>query len=452
MQPKNITSNTDHFIKKIEKTGINLSPYDYDFVYSHIPCGILEKVDDDNYYLIEKEIFKEIPENFSLYIQIPFCERSCAYCFYFKTTNFNFNTLKRYVNALLKELNLLSKNVDLSSKKLKAVYIGGGTPSILPISLFELLLKNVSSLIPKNIEFSLELHPESITKKKIEIMKKYGVTRPSFGIQTFSNKILLKTGRTYTKEFCVSKINLLKKYYSNFNIDMIFGLPFQTKKDLLEDIEVIKKVKPPSVTWYQLWINPRKTEYSPLTKRISKKFMFRKKMFIDARFTINEELAKVGYKNWFNDWYILNKNAYPVYEELRIKGQGNFTLGPSSYGYNNGSIWENAKNFSSYYEKLGKNQLPIEFYRRMKPSEVLLRKTMMNLKGLYKIPNEVILKLPEITQKRIEKLIKMKILLRKKNKIFINPDFKTVRDYLVKHILGKEYWKIKKSDESCGIK
>ena len=452
MQSKKIINNTNHFIKRIEKAGINLSPYNYDFVYSHIPCGVLKKVNDNNYDLIEKEIFKKISENFSLYIHIPFCERSCAYCFYFKTTNFNFNILKHYVNVLIKELNLLSKKINLFSRKLKAVYIGGGTPSLLPTSLFELLLKNVSSSFPKNIEFALELHPESITKKKIEIMKKYNVTRPSFGVQTFSDKILLKTGRTYNGELAISKINLLKKYYSNFNIDMIFGLPYQTKQDLLEDIEVIKNVKPPSVTWYQLWINPRKTEYDSLTKRISKEFLFKKKMFIEARFIINEELAKVGYKNWFNDWYILDKKAYPIYEELKIKGQGNFALGPSSYGYNNGHIWENTKSFSSYYEKLQKNQLPIEFYRKMVISETLLRKTMMNLKGLYKIPNETITKLPKIIQRRINKLLKTKILLKENNKIFINPDFGTVRDYLIKHILGEEYWKIKKSNKSWGIK
>lgn len=447
-----MTANIDKFIKKVEKAGIDLSPYNYDFVYSHIPCGVLKRVTDSNYDLIEKEIFKRVKEDFSLYFHIPFCERSCAYCFYFKTVKFNYNILKRYIKYLIREWNLLVQKINVSSKKLKAAYIGGGTPSVLPFSLFELLLKEVSTKIHKDLEFALELHPESLTKKKIETMKRYGVTRPSLGIQTFSDEILAKTGRPYTKKLCISRIKLLKRYYSNFNVDMIFGLPFQTESDLWKDIEIIKKLRPPSVTWYQLWINPRKMEYDPLTKKISKKFFFKKRLFIKARFLINEELAKVGYKNWFNDWYILDEKAHPIYEDLRIKGLGNFGLGPSSYGYNNGNIWENAKSFLSFYDKIKKNRLSIEFYRKMEPSEILLRKTMMEYKGLYRIPVKVIKELPNVVQRRINNLLKEGILSERNNKVFIDPQFKTVRDSIVKYLLGEEFWKIRKSDEACGLR
>ena len=100
---------------------------------------------------------------------------------------------RKYICNLIVDLKKVKQNFN----KFKTIYIGGGTPSSLSISLLEYLLKYASILLLKNGEFTFEANLDSLTEEKLKMLKKYGVNRVSIGIETSSNKYLSLMNREY---------------------------------------------------------------------------------------------------------------------------------------------------------------------------------------------------------------------------------------------------------------
>lgn len=165
------------------------------------------------------------------YIHIPFCKNICTYCDFCKMY-YNQKFISKYLEALDLEINIYYKN-----EVLKTLYIGGGTPSCLEKEELERLFKTISKIkLDKNYEFTFECNLNDITEELLTFLKDNKVNRLSIGIESFNEKILNVLGRKY--DFNINeKIILAKKYFSNINIDLIYGVKGQTLEDLKEDLE-----------------------------------------------------------------------------------------------------------------------------------------------------------------------------------------------------------------------
>ncbi len=162
----------------------------------------------------------------------------------------------KYISNLIVDLKKVKQNFN----KFKTIYIGGGTPSSLNVFELEELLKNVSCLLRKNGEFTIEANLDSIDESKLLLLKKYKVNRISIGIETFSKKYLELMNREY--DFSIQdKINLVKKYFDNINLDLIYGLPNETMEELKFDLENIVNFEPKHVSIYALEVNPNSKFY-----------------------------------------------------------------------------------------------------------------------------------------------------------------------------------------------
>jgi len=166
-----------------------------------------------------------------LYIHIPFCAGMCDYCAFYKTlpTKSDFQI---YLDALNLELN--------SYKKLlpDTIFIGGGSPSILTENHLEKLFEILEPV--KNVrEFTVEVAPSSITKKKLEFLKSNGVTRISIGAQSFDENMLKTLGRKQTLKILYKSLDEIAECnFKEFNIDLIFAIKNQTLKIFEKDIDI----------------------------------------------------------------------------------------------------------------------------------------------------------------------------------------------------------------------
>lgn len=154
----------------------------------------------------------------SIYIHIPFCNSICTYCDFCKVF-YNKKYIDDYLNNLKIEINERYKGETINT-----IYIGGGTPSSLNddelIKLFEIIkVFNINS----NYEFTIECNVESITENKLKIMKDNGVNRISIGVESFDDDVIKLLGRNHNKDLVFKKINLVKKYFDNINIDLIYA-------------------------------------------------------------------------------------------------------------------------------------------------------------------------------------------------------------------------------------
>lgn len=186
----------------------------------------------------------------SAYIHIPFCMSICSYCDFCKFY-YNQNMVDKYLGALKEEI-----EHNYHGEILNTIYIGGGTPSCLTndelVRLFEIL----KVFKHEDLEFTIECNIENITKEKLQIFKKYGINRISIGIQSFNEKNIKYLNRNHTRGCAIEKVNLVKKYFDNISVDLIYAIPGQTLKDLEEDIDIFLSLDISHISTYSLIIEP----------------------------------------------------------------------------------------------------------------------------------------------------------------------------------------------------
>ena len=205
--------------------------------------ALLDKVDYDNGY--------------SLYIGIPFCPSTCAYCSF---TSYPLGVWRKSVDGYL---DALEKEIDYTAqkfyhKKLNSIYIGGGTPTTLePYQLDRLIRKIRCSFDLKDcLEFTVEAgRPDSITREKLMALKKNGISRISVNPQTMKQETLDIIGRHHTVEDTIESFKLARELgFDNINMDLIMGLPEESIDDVKHTMEVIKELNPDNVTIHSLAI------------------------------------------------------------------------------------------------------------------------------------------------------------------------------------------------------
>lgn len=194
-------------------------------------------------------------DGYSLYIGIPFCPTTCLYCSF---TSFPIITWKDrvadYLDALEKEIAYTAEAY--REKKLDTIYIGGGTPSSLSAEELDRLLHKIRTTLDFTYvkEFTVEAgRADSITKEKLQVLYKHGVTRISVNPQTMKQETLDFIGRRHTVEQVIDAFHLAREVgFDNINMDIILGLPGETEEDVRATIEAIKELKPDSLTVHSL--------------------------------------------------------------------------------------------------------------------------------------------------------------------------------------------------------
>jgi oxygen-independent coproporphyrinogen-3 oxidase len=186
----------------------------------------------------------------SLYIHIPFCDRICNYCDFCKVLKGTFSE-ELYIKALIKEIDSLN----IKKNSLKTIYIGGGTPTALSDNLFKELLSYLNKRFYHPKEFTVEANPESLTKKKVSLMLKYGVNRVSLGVQSSNDERLRFLGRNHQVKDVIKAVGLLRKnMLLNYNLDFIYGVPGMQKSDVVKDVNFAIMLKPTHLSFYSLQI------------------------------------------------------------------------------------------------------------------------------------------------------------------------------------------------------
>lgn len=200
----------------------------------------------------------------SLYIHIPFCEHICHYCDFPKLQYFT-SLAEKYLEMLQEELT--SSNINHS---LKTIYIGGGTPTSLEDHLFEKLLNMLQPYSKDVEEFTIEANPESLSIKKLTMLKKYGVNRISLGVESTDDKILALLNRHHAFNDVKTAIRHARKLgFNNINVDLILGLPQVTKNMLLQDINSLIDLEVEHISCYSLSIHPHTKFYLDGIKEVS---------------------------------------------------------------------------------------------------------------------------------------------------------------------------------------
>ena len=202
----------------------------------------------------------------TLYIHIPFCTKKCSYCdFYSKKLSSNIE-IKTVLDRILDDIELMLKKI--GSPKIKTLFIGGGTPSSIPILLLEDFLGRLNGIIEDlSIESTIELNPETVTIDLLRVLFNNRINRISLGVQSLDDMVLNTLGRNTTREKTLYALDIIKKHWPGlFSIDLINAVPGQTIEKALSDISKINFFSPDHVSLYSLTFEPGTELYRLLAK------------------------------------------------------------------------------------------------------------------------------------------------------------------------------------------
>lgn len=205
----------------------------------------------------EKIISLSKPQSFSLYISIPFCPTRCNYCsFVSHSIEKTKKLMAPYVENLCEEIRLTGKIAKDLNLTLETVYFGGGTPTTLTAEQLEKLLVAVEENFDLStcFEYTVEAgRPDTVTREKLDVLKRKGVTRISINPQTFNDKVLENIGRKHTAEDTISAFKMAREAgFDNINMDLIAGLSGDTLESFSRTLDIINELNPENVTVHTL--------------------------------------------------------------------------------------------------------------------------------------------------------------------------------------------------------
>lgn len=272
----------------------------------------------------------------NIYIHIPFCSNICSYCDFPKIYK-NDKIIDQYLDSLEQEIRKKYQN-----EKVETIYIGGGTPSSLNINQLNKLF-NILKIIKKDNlkEFTIECNIEDINIEKLELFKKNDINRLSIGLQTTNKDNLKLMNRNYSVDID-EKINLACSYFTNINIDLIYGLDANFEI-LKRDLEYLVSKKINHISTYSLIIEKNTVFYNQNYKRIDENIDYKMYeyicSFLKKHGYIHYEISnfcKENYESKHNLCYWNNQNYY------------GFGLGSS--GYINNIRYTNTRSINNYLD------------------------------------------------------------------------------------------------------
>ncbi len=279
-----------------------------------------------------------------LYIHIPFCQHRCHYCDFMSLVK-NEDWHRRFTHRLINELIAAAPQLQVP---VETMFIGGGTPTLLPHDCWSDLLQAIRRYVnpAQDLEFSVEANPETVTHDLAAILTSGGINRISLGAQTFSARFLKILQRIHHPDNVERSMALFREAGTdNINLDLIFAIPGQSESDWLHDLEIAVSLQPDHLSCYALSYEPG----TPLTTQLQAGQIARVDEDLEASMyeIALDFLTDAGYEHYeISNWARPGKQCR---HNLGYWHNHDFwPLGPSASGHLSGLRWKNTTDFDNY--------------------------------------------------------------------------------------------------------
>ncbi len=271
-----------------------------------------------------------LPE-ISVYVHIPFCRSRCSYCDFYFEVGAGSSLVTQTLDRILEEAAWFARR--LERPRIRTIYLGGGTPSLIPAPELARFLAGLSDslgLAGSVREWTIEANPESVSDEFLTAAAAAGVDRLSLGIQSFQDGLLRRLGRRANADAIDAALATIGTVWSGrLTVDLMTGIPGQTRRDLDADLERLGALRPGHVSLYSLTVEPG----TPLVRAIDRGKVTplpqeeQDQFWIDAR----DRLISAGYR-----WYEVSNYALPGEESLHNpvywRSEPYLGLGPGAVG------------------------------------------------------------------------------------------------------------------------
>lgn len=316
-------------------------------------------------------------DKLGLYIHIPFCDRKCDYCD-FVSYSMGEEAQHEFKEALFKEIDMY--RTQCQKMVFNSIYIGGGTPSVMYEGfIYELARKVYSTFhFEGEIEFTIEVNPNSVTPAKLMEYLRAGINRVSVGVQCIDTKILRNVGRFQTIENIEDTFYLLNKMgFINVSADVMIGLPHQSLEAVKDTIDYLVEKNIKHISVYTLQVEENTQLYKNI--KMGKIKPLGDTACIKMYNLVNELLKKAGFVR-----YEVSNFAIPTYESKHNfkywKDVDYLGLGVSAHSFLEGYRFNNTPRLDEYIEKVNNGELPVVAKEFIRDSERRTEYIMLSLR------------------------------------------------------------------------
>ena len=310
----------------------------------------------------------------SLYIHVPFCAQKCEYCAFYSEAS-SAELVNRYLVALVLELEMVADDLQP-----KTIFFGGGTPSLLNLRQWDILLRAMERLnLLGAEEFTVESNPATVSADKCRLLRDFGVNRISMGVQSLDEKLLDRLGRVHSRAMVFKSFDILRRAgFDNVNLDLMFAIPTQTMAVWRDTLNEAVAMQSEHLSSYEVIYE----EDTPLFQQLQA-----------GEFSVDEELACDMYEELIATAARAGLHQYEIANFARdqVSGPGPaagapgipsracrhnvnywrggsyYGLGPSATGYVRGVRTKNWANTQLYCEQLEKGKRAIEATEELSP-------------------------------------------------------------------------------------
>jgi oxygen-independent coproporphyrinogen-3 oxidase len=306
----------------------------------------------------------------SLYVHIPFCKTMCLFCACSVVLNRRPERQAAYFESLLKEIEMVSAHFT-RKRKVAQIHFGGGTPTSLTEAELTALMQKLRSCFEIDGEIAMEVDPRTVWAdqgRKLTLLKELGFTRISFGVQDLDPKVQEAVKRRQSEEMTVDTYLKARALgFEGINIDLIYGLPLQTRKGFRQTIGKLIALKPDRIALYSYakvpWLKKHQTAIVEADLPSPEEKIG---IYVDAR----ESLLQNGYEAIGMDHFALASDsmAKGYRDKTLIRNFQGYSLryaedmlglGVTSIGFIEGCYLQNAKELEEYQGKVAEGKLPI---------------------------------------------------------------------------------------------
>lgn len=349
-----------------------------------------------------------------LYIHVPFCLKKCNYCDFISYI-YNPVRARQYRNAVIKEMELYSRQLPSGDRQAATLYIGGGTPTCLPVEhLVEIIeaCRTYFNLLPGS-EVSLEANPGTLDTRKISALYRAGVNRLSLGVQASQEELLLLLGRIHSFPQAVEAVEVAREAgLANISLDLIFGLPGQRPEQWESCLEQVLELAPTHISTYGLQLE----ENTPLAQEVRSGKI--KSCSEEAELQMYRQAIKrltaAGY-----DHYEISNFALPGYQcKHNLRYWRNLTylgLGPAAHSCLNNRRFSNEIGLDKYYQRIMSGESAVAETEEITPRTGMSETMFLGLRLMKGVDSNVFAsrfgqRMEEVFAREIERLLKLDLI------------------------------------------
>lgn len=314
------------------------------------------------------------------YIQIPFCEQICDFCVFLKFPSGRAE--EAYLAALKKEIDFYARMPYVHDSLVGALYIGGGTPTVLSAEQLSELIDYLNAKLPfaADAEIEMEVHPLTVDREKLETLRRKGVTRVSFGVQSFDNDMLRLLGAPHQASDARRAIELAQEVgFPKVGLDLLFGKPGESVADLIVDCEAAMKLKVASISCYRLRVVP----HTSIAKRAEKLRLPDRSRMYELWEAAVKSLTSGGYHQYgATDFARPGGESQYYYGFCRAPQRETLSFGVGCISYMNGHVYVNIHNLKGYIETVDSDRLPVLMGKQLTAAEAMSRYVVLGVRAM----------------------------------------------------------------------